>query len=162
MPLLAVLVGTGCGEDPGEEIGTEVLVPSRSGYIAQAEGTCAIYEDRIELLAEERFDIRARDLRVKGNRVVFKPGRRPSDAEIESFGTEVAVPNLRDQLTELRALTQPPGDEARLAAIYDAAERAIDALEADPGVLGDQRAASDLFAESRRLARRYGLGICGL
>jgi hypothetical protein len=139
-----------------------VLVPSRSDYIGQAEGTCAIYEDRIELQAEEHFQIRARDLRVEGNRVEFKPGRRPSDAQIESFGAEVAVPNLRAQLDDLRALTPPAGDEATVAAIYDAAERAIEALAADPGVLGDQRAARALFADSKRLARRYGLGICGL
>jgi hypothetical protein len=99
---------------------------------------------------------------VVGNRVLFKPGRRPSDAEFQSFAIEIAVPNLRDQLDDLRALTVPPGDETTAAAIYDATERAVDRLEATPGLLADQVATRDLFDEARRLARAYGMTICGL
>jgi hypothetical protein len=99
---------------------------------------------------------------VVGNRVLFKPGRRPSDAEFQSFATETAVPNLRDQLDDLRALTVPPGDETTVAGIYDATEEAVEALETDPGLLADQAATRRVFAEARRLARAYGMTICGL
>ncbi|MGH2957911.1 MAG: hypothetical protein ACRDL6_13070 [Solirubrobacterales bacterium] len=141
----------------------EGLVPSKLDYISQADGLCAFYESRVEQLGRQRFGLTAKDFKVlPSGRIVFRPGRRPSDAEIEQFVAGTAVPNLREQLEELRALTPPRGDEQRVAAIFDAAERAVDGLEADPQAFADDAAVRRLFAPARAAGRRYGMRECGL
>jgi hypothetical protein len=157
----AVVAGCG-GNDNHVDIGTVSLAPSRTDYISRADGVCGLYQDRIERNGRERLGLRGDDFRVLGSgRVVFKPGRRPPDAEIVGFISEVAVPELQAQLDELRALEPPTGDEAQVAAIYDAAGRATTALAADPRVALDEARMRALFTAPLRTARRYGFRVCG-
>jgi hypothetical protein len=166
--LAALLAGavSGCGDEEG---GGDVvvtprdLVPSRPDFISQADGLCAFYESRVEQLGRQRFGLSAEDFKVlPSGRIVFRAGRRPSDAAVEEFVRGTAVPNLRQQLEELRALTPPRGDEQRVDAVFDAAERAVDGLAADPQAFADDAAVQRLFAPVRRAGRRYGLKECGL
>ena len=164
--LLAGPVAAGCGgdEDSGAvTVATTELVPSRPDYVSQADGFCAFYESRVEELGRKRFGLNAKDFEVlESGRIVFKAGRRPPDAEIEDFVVGTAVPNFREEVDELRSLTPPRGDEQRVAAIYDAVERAVDQLEANPQSFADDAAVSRLVAEARRVGRAYGLKECGL
>ena len=48
-----------------------------------------------------------------------------------------------------------------MAAIYDAAERGVDALQADPSLFTDSDAVRAELAEARRLGRAYGFFDCG-
>jgi hypothetical protein len=79
------------------------------------------------------------------------------ESRVEELG-----PTLREELDEVRAITPPAGDEAQVAAIFDAAARAVDGLEADPATFVDDAAVRRLFADARRTGRRYGLQECGL
>jgi hypothetical protein len=161
--LCAALVACG-GDDDGGDLTVEAdsLVPSKRDYIVQADTICASVSQSIETAAEASFRISSRDFTLKPNgEIVFKPGRRPSDAEIERFGTETVVPAFRGQLADLRALTPPSGDEATVGAIYDAAERGVDALRADPSLFTDSDAVRAELAEARRLGRAYGFFDCG-
>ena len=99
---------------------------------------------------------------LPSGQIVFRPGHRPGHAAIEDFALGTAVPNLREELAELRAITPPAGDQAEVAAIYDAASRAVDRLEADPATFADDAAVRRLFADAWRTGRRYGLQECGL
>jgi hypothetical protein len=156
----------GCGDSGGSDgavVAPQDLVPSRPDYISQADGLCAFYESRVEELGKERFKLNSKDFKVlPSGEIVFRPGHRPSDAAIVAFVHDTAVPNLREELAEIRALTPPRGDQARVATINDAAQRAIDGLEANPTVYADDAARTRLFAEVRRAGRRYGLRECGL
>jgi hypothetical protein len=139
------------------------LIPSKRDYISQADGLCAFYESRVEELGKERFGLNAKDFKVlPSGQIVFRAGHRPSDAAIEDFVLGTAVPTLREELDEVRAITPPAGDEAQVAAIFDAAARAVDGLEADPATFVDDAAVRRLFADARRTGRRYGLQECGL
>jgi hypothetical protein len=172
--LLAVLAAlilapaaAGCGDDDsgGEERVTTSgpLVPSKRDYISQADGLCAFYESRVEELGRKRFGLNAKDFKVlPSGQIVFRSGHRPSDAAIEDFVLNTAVPELREELDEVQAITPPAGDEAEVATIYDAAARAVDGLEADPATFADDAAVRRLFADARREGRRYGLRECGL
>jgi hypothetical protein len=166
--LILAPVAAGCGDDDaggdGDRVSTSgPLVPSKHDYISQADGLCAFYETRVEELGRERFGLNAKDFKVlPSGQIVFRAGHRPSDAAIEDFVLEVAVPTLREELDEVRAITPPTGDEAQVAAIYDAAARAVDGLETDPAAFADDAAVRRLFADARRIGRRYGLRECGL
>jgi hypothetical protein len=167
--LLAVLftgsLAAGCGDGGTDNVvvAPSELIPSKPDYISHANGLCAFYESRVEELGKERFHLNAKDFKVlPSGEIIFRPGHRPSDAAIVAFVHDTAVPNLREELAEIRALTPPRGDDARVEAINDAAERAIDALEANPTVYADDAARTRLFAEVKRVGRRYGLRDCGL
>ena len=158
------LLIAGCGGGDGADVTTDVdaLVPSKRDYVVQADTICANTAQGIETRAEITFDLGPNDFTVKpSGEVVFKPGRRPSSAEIERFGAEVVVPAFREQLADLRALTPPEGDEAAVAAVYDAAERGTEALRADPSLFNDSDAVRRELAQARRLGRAYGFFDCG-
>ncbi len=158
-----LLAGCGGDDDGGDlTVDADSLVPSKRDYIVQADTICANVQQGIETQAEVEFRISSKDFTVTpAGEIVFKPGRRPSDAQIEAFGAETVVPAFRDQLADLRALTPPSGDEATVAEIYDAADRGIDALRADPSLFIDSDAVRAELAEARRLGRAYGFFDCG-
>lgn len=161
---LASLGLAACGDDGGGvTTDSEVLVPSKRDYIVQADTICSRSQDTLQNEAEVRLGIDASDFRVtKAGGIEFKPGRRPSAATVESFGTETVVPALREQIADLRALTPPTGDHEELAAIYDSADAAIDRLDADPSLFNDQGAVQRELDQARRLGRHYGFLNCGV
>ena len=155
-------VAAGCGDDNHTDIGTVSLAPSRGGYVSNADAVCALYQDRIERNGRRRLGLQGSDFRVADSgQVVFKPGRRPSDSEIVGFVSDVAVPELEAQLSELRTLTRPAGDEQKLDSIYDAAARATGILAVDPTLALDPARMRSLFTPPLRNARGYGFRICG-
>jgi hypothetical protein len=160
---LALAVSGGCGGD-GEtvKVTSEALVPSRHDYVVRADTICANTSQAIKTEAEARFRIDSSDFTVKpSGQVVFRPGRRPSDRRIREFGRQVVIPAFEDQLADLRALTPPEGDQAKLDSIFAAAQRGIDRLRADSSIFSDSAAVRSRLAEARRLGRRYGFFECG-
>jgi hypothetical protein len=161
--LTSVVLFAACGDDTSD-VTTDAssLVPSKRDYVIQADTICANVQQGIETEAELTFKISAKDFTVTpAGEIVFKPGRRPGDAQIERFGTGVVIPAFREQLADLRALTPPSGDEAEVERIYAAAESGVDALEADPSLFADSDAVRGELSEARRLGRAYGFFDCG-
>jgi len=152
-----------CGDGGGgATTDAETLVPSKRDYIVQADTICGQSEQGVQTEAEVSLGIGASDFEVApSGEIKFKPGRRPSDAAIRAFGTDVVVPRLRDQIADLRALTPPTGDEQAVAEIYDAAEAGVEKLAADPALFNDEGAVSRELNQAERLARSYGFFDCG-
>lgn len=123
----------GCGgTDPKQE------------YIANGDEICALGTFQIGSEAQNRYGT---------------PQAPPKKAE--QFSRQVIVPTLRSQVLEkLRALPAPEGDEQTVAAIFDALERGIDTLKADPGLLADPDVGG-AFDEANSLAQAYGFKQCG-
>jgi hypothetical protein len=165
MPALVALalVIAGCGGDDGSvTTDASALVPSKRDYIVQADTICGRTTQRIETEAEVGLGIDSSDFTVKpSGEIVFKPGRAPSAARVQRFGTEVVVPALRDQLADLRGLTPPRGDEETVAEIYDTAEQGLETLAADPTAFNDRAFVRRQLSQARSLARRYGFFDCG-
>lgn len=162
---VCLLALAGCAGDDGGDGATtdaDVLVRSKRDYIVQADTICAQSEQGVQTEAEVALGIGAGDFRVApSGEIVFKAGRRPSDAEIRAFGTDVVIPRLRDQIADLRALTPPTGDEKEVAEIYDAADAGIDKLAADPSLFNDEGAVTRELNQAEGLARSYGFFDCG-
>jgi len=69
----------------------------------------------------------------------------------EQRDVEQAVSIMREGISDLRALPQPPGDEGQLDEIYTSAERGIDRFEQGPPQTGRSP-----FNEFTKLADSYG------
>lgn len=134
LALVVLLALTGCGDDEPDDA-------PRTAFVAQADKICGQLNKDTAALADASF----KDLTAP-----------PTQAQLATYDVK-SVQLQRDRLEQLRALTPPPGDEQRVAAIWAAFAAQIDAgakapLD-DPGTPGGDR-----FAE---LAKAYGLKACG-
>jgi hypothetical protein len=77
----------------------------------------------------------------------------------EEAAEEILIPLISSQVEELRALGTPEGDEGEVDEILTGAEEAIEEGEEDPiSLIGSN---SSKFKEVNKLAREYGLTVCG-
>jgi hypothetical protein len=128
------LVATGCGGDDSSDEET----PTKAAYIEQADAICTSTVKEISAIAKDL----------------------PNDIESPEVQTAISdevVPRYQDELTELRDLTPPEGDEDTTASIYDAVEEALQKVEDDPSALDEE----DTFADANQQAVDYGLEVCG-
>lgn len=79
-----------------------------------------------------------------------------SEAELEKYVTEVALPPIQKMTEELDGLGAPKKDEKQVAAIVAEFESAIQKLEANPqGTM-----IVDAFTGADKMAEAYGLTNC--
>jgi hypothetical protein len=151
------LVAAGCGGDDDDD-GTTAATTATTGATGAAGGGA---------LSKEAFITAADGVCAQGDKQinkeagkVFQGNQEPSKQEQDRFVTDTVLPNIQNQVDGIRALTPPDGDEDQVTAIVDAAQRAIDEAEKDPGIL-TQGGGPDPFAEANKLAEDYGLQKCG-
>ena len=136
----ALLVGVGCGGGDTTSSGGDA--PSKEEYVAQADDICREAEDALTAEIEESFSDQA-------------PGRD----EIGEFVKANAAANLEGQLSDLRALTPPEGDEETLASIYDTLEVAVGKIIEDPASISGP--ISQEIKDASQRALEYGMTKCG-
>jgi hypothetical protein len=128
----ALVAGCGGSDDP------------KGDYITQADKICALGTFHIGSEARDRYGQPA-----------------PPPKQVAKFTGEVVVPTLQtDVLDKLRALTPPEGDEKKTAAVWDALQRGIDTLKADPTLLTEDNTGG-AFDQANSLAQAYGFKQCG-
>lgn len=129
----AVLGACGAGDDT---IG-------RDEYVQRADALCARLGERTRELADRELD---------------DPSQPPSTAPDPDFRARAGALQ-RETLTQLRAIPRPPGDEQRLAQLYQELERGIERLAAlppdEPGPPGDEP-----LARFSAMAAQYGMDTC--
>lgn len=145
---ILLLVGGACGGDDesdttsADEIGTvtdEVsATPTKAEFIAEADQICRAGNDELDAEAN-------------------KLGADPTQAQKESFASDVLVPGVQDQIDSIRALGAPEGDEDEVEELLDEAQSGVDALEEDPSLITSD---DDPFTEANDLAADYGLKVC--
>jgi hypothetical protein len=141
-PMLAAglavgLIAAGCGDDDDSESASI----TKDEWIAQASEICSQSEQAMEEQAGE----------------FFRTGKPEPKAELE-FQTEVVVPGIREQVTQIAALPVPEGDEGEIEAIVTTAEDGLEEAEEDPTVVEES---SGALAEAGRLISDYGVKACG-
>jgi predicted small lipoprotein YifL len=126
--------------------GDEDKGPSKADYIEKADAICA------------RSD--------KETNAIFEAGiTDPQDPDPDEAQAAIqeALPIVKKDLAEVKALEKPKGDEEQIDAIWAAVDTGVSNLEvagADP----DTAAAAlgtEPFAESEKLADAYGMKACG-
>lgn len=81
-----------------------------------------------------------------------------SEAELDRYVTEVALPPIQKMTEELGGLGAPKKDERQVAAIVRGFEEGTEKLEANPhSALG-----GDPFTGANKLAAAYGLTDCNI
>ncbi len=137
--LLATGAAAGCGGDESEPL-------SKAEYIKQGDAICKKSGDKIDMEAEEEFADLGAD-------------EEPSEEQLTTFVEDIAKPNLETQLSDLRDLGVPEGDEEELDDIYEGVETALAKVENDPGIILEE--GNDPFEEPNDAARAYGFKECG-
>lgn len=137
------LGAAGCGGDDEESstVDSAAAPLSKEDFIAQADQICVDGDEAIDAAGQEAF-----------------ASGEPSDEELTQFFTETVLPNISDQVAEIRALGVPEGDEDEVAAILDSADQSVEDATADPGSLTGE--GDGPFAETNQLATDYGLEEC--
>lgn len=141
--MLVVLLVAGCGGS-GSDSSTGPAI-SKAAFIKKADAVCTGGNKRMEV-AFAHF--------LKENKNV----RHPTDADYEELVGKVLVPNVNQEIKEIRALGAPDGDEDRVSGFLEALEEGIEVAERDPKVVISSSEA--VFGISSRLAREYGLEVC--
>lgn len=146
--LAAGLIAAGCGSDDNtdkQSFGTSVGSASTSSlskaeFIAQAGAICESSNQQL-------------------NQAGQALGPNPTPEEVDSFVSDNLVPSIQQQIDDIGALGAPAGDEQTVTAILDAADSALQQIEADPTLITGN--GSDPFAQANQLADDYGLAACG-
>lgn len=89
-----------------------------------------------------------------------KLGDNPSQAEVDEFTTQTAIPTIQYEIAGVQGLAPPSGDEDQVDAIITAAQQALDKLKADPNLI-TASGKDNPFAHTNTLANQYGLTACG-
>lgn len=166
LPLLIValaagLIAAGCGDDDDET--TTATTTEETGTTGTTGATGAagdVSPERAELI-EQADEICAegdREIDAEAQDVFGGSQQEPPQAEQEAFVEDTVIPNVQDQLDQLRELDPPEEDAEEFTAIIDEAQEALDELEADPSAIGG---GEDPFAEVNKRARAFGLQDCG-
>lgn len=132
--LSAAAVLGGCGGGSEDRL-------THEEFLTEGNSICAKYDGQIEAAGQTAFS-----------------AGQPTEAEITAFAENTLLPTLENELDELRSLSPPEEDEARVDEILDKAQAAADELNADPALLANQD--KDPFEETNRLAGSYGLTAC--
>ena len=136
-------IGCGDDDDNGNGGGGESL--SKAEYIKRGDQICREGDREIQREGRSRFG----DLQ-----------ERPSRDELVGFIEDVVIPNIEGQISDLRDLPPPEGDEDTVNAIYDRADESIEAVKENPeGAVAE--GADNPFAEANKLGRDYGFKACG-
>ena len=114
-----------------------------------------------EALTKAEFVKQANAICTAGNAEIeaaLKEGAPKSDEEGEEFVEESVLPAVAKQVEEIGELGYPEGKDGEEAeAVVASAEAEIEKAEDDPSTLAEPGA----FKEPNRLAREYGMSVCG-
>lgn len=142
--ILAAIVGCGgSGDSSTPTIG-------KAAFIRQAKSVCTGTTEKVD---SEGYEVL--------QEVEASSGKTGRAAEAV-FIPEWLVPALETEVEELRALGTPPGDRARLDAIYKVLEEVTALAKSDPKrYLYEQANFKHPYHEAQRLSAAYGIPECG-
>ncbi|MGA7396860.1 MAG: hypothetical protein WBW62_05365, partial [Solirubrobacterales bacterium] len=69
------------------------------------------------------------------------------------------LPELKDEVSKIKDLTPPDGDEGTIDELIASLDDGIDEMESDPGALLEE--GSDPLDQATTQAQDYGLKVCG-
>jgi hypothetical protein len=133
--LAAGVVATGCGSS-SKTASTTTSSITKAEFVAKANAICG-----------------------KADPVLSAAGAKleaqPPKAEIEALVKGTYVPSIQAQITSIKALGVPAGEEETVTKMLALAQGDLERIKADPGLI-----ATDVFADFAKVAHPYGLTAC--
>jgi hypothetical protein len=112
-------------------------------------------------LTKADFLARGNAICTNGNKVTdaaaSKLGKSPSKAQVVASVKSTTVPSIQAQITAIRALGAPSGDEATVTKFLDLAQADLNKIKSNPAVLFSN---VNSFADFAKIAHPYGLTAC--
>jgi len=129
-------------------------------------GACGSSKKKTPALTKTEFLAKGNAICRKGNQQINAVGNRvfsrkhkPTKAQALKFAKDTIIPSVQSQINGVRALGAPSGDQAKVSAIINAAQSALDKAKKNPIVLTQN--GPDPFKKANQLSKAYGLTVCG-
>ena len=142
------LVAAGCGSSNNSSTSTTAAL-TKAEFLKKGNAVCKKGNQQINTAANQTF-----------SKKQYPNGPPPKSVQVK-FATDAVIPSIQTQINGIKALGAPTGDEAKVTAIVDSAQSAVDKAKADPTTLLQNNPKNVPFAKSNQLAKAYGLTACG-
>jgi hypothetical protein len=134
--LMASLCAAGCGGSSRSTTSTPPAAITKAEFVEKANAICARSDPA--LLAAG-----------------VKLASHPTDAQIAALVRGTYVPSIQAQITGIRALGAPAGEQATLTSMLSLVQADLNRLKSSPALI-----ATDVFADFATVAHPYGLTAC--
>ena len=140
--LAIFLVVAGCG---GGDSDSSTASITKAEFIKQADAACKKSEEEIQndfaVYIKKHEDL-----------------KNPTEADYAELVETILVPNVDQEVEDIRALGAPSGDEDQVEAMLEAREESVKTAEDDPQLVLNE--SDKVFAKASKLAKEYGLEGC--
>jgi hypothetical protein len=151
--MTSIAAGCGGGNDQGTGSAASTGATS-SPTSSKATLTKAEFIKQADAICEKTDKVQEAGLKAYLQK---KPEAQSTKAGQSKMVLAVGLPPIQTEAEELAELGAPSGDEAKVAAIVDGIEKAVEKGEAEPGSL---LTGSSPFTEVDKLAGEYGFKAC--
>ena len=140
--LVVGLVASGCGSSSSKSTASTATTPalSKPQFLAQGNAICRQGNQRLGAAQDKAFG-----------------HNEPSQAQITAYVTNAFAPDIQSQISAIRALGAPSGDQATVTTMLDVAQADLNRVKSNPALLTSN---SPPFADFAKLAHPYGLTAC--
>jgi hypothetical protein len=145
--LVAGLVAAGCGSSSSSS-STSTVAITKAAFLKQGNAICKKGNQEINAVGKKVFP-----------RNKFSKNKKPTQAQMTQFATATLIPTIQTEISGVKALGAPKGDEAQVNAIVVSAQSALDKGKQNPTLLVSNN--TNLFKHSNQLTNAYGLTACG-
>ena len=136
------LVAAGCGSSSNSSTSTTAAL-TKPQFLKQGNAICKKGNQQINAAGKK----------------VFSKNKKPTQAQMTQFATATLIPHIQAEISGIKALGAPKGDEAQVNAMVASAQSALDKGKKNPTLLVSNN--SNLFKHTNQLTNAYGLTVCG-
>ncbi|HMC07566.1 MAG TPA: hypothetical protein VKG89_09260 [Solirubrobacterales bacterium] len=141
--IVAVGAAAGCGSSSSSSTTSTQAALTKSEFLAKGNAICKKGNQTINKAAHQ----------------TFAKGQKPTKSETQDFATKTVIPSIQQQISAIKALPPPSGDEAQVTKIVDDAQAALDKAKQNPTLLTGN--GPDPFKQVNKETKAYGLTACG-
>jgi hypothetical protein len=134
--LMFALGAAGCGGASSSTTTTAAAPITKAAFLAKANAICGIADPALS----------AANLKLTSN---------PTPASVAAVVKDTYVPSIEAQISGIRALGTPAGDQATVTRMLQLVQADLDKIKGDPGLI-----TTDVFGDFAKVAHPYGLTSC--